>query len=400
MNRDESIMSVPRLLARQNLIHGRRSHRVLPFEDSRKFVRQLKLRDYPQYFDWAQRFRPEGIPLRPDTSYKGKGWISYADFLGSDYVHRDKATKNEEIHNQAVTSLIEHAALAAPDIEFFFLPHVIQGDVLFRCRSANSCLSPGLDLDDGGWVPLQVMVSSPLHSQAPRYTRSVAPHTDTVIVLTSSAFEEYHVFNGSSFGTITSFMVNEKALSRFNADTVRKEDIGTTLTQMYEAMPHHSRLSWLRRRGTTGRACRYAIFLEHIIRLVYSPCGFWPAKVVFPLSRAECSIILDGKRIVHRVGAHENLRKGIRGEAHRVKANFDFFLLAVPCPGDQDVLQGFFLAPRARAILAFYWYPPYVKLDNPRSMRTQQWQKEFYIPVTDSTETQIRESVLAILDGQ
>ena len=55
-----------------------------PFNDARAFVR---LQNIPNYSKWQQYCRsgnkPDNIPGNPDRIYKGKGWTSWGDFLGS-----------------------------------------------------------------------------------------------------------------------------------------------------------------------------------------------------------------------------------------------------------------------------------------------------------------------------
>jgi hypothetical protein len=76
------------LLTPQALLEGRPlgsinlKDGVLPFEEARKIVRGLKLKDT---YDWKKYYssglRPYNIPTAPDSAYKNSGWISLYDWL-------------------------------------------------------------------------------------------------------------------------------------------------------------------------------------------------------------------------------------------------------------------------------------------------------------------------------
>ena len=53
------------------------------FEEARDFARSLGLESYEEWREWSQRGKkPSDIPSGPDHIYKGKGWLSWPDFLG------------------------------------------------------------------------------------------------------------------------------------------------------------------------------------------------------------------------------------------------------------------------------------------------------------------------------
>lgn len=55
-----------------------------PFEESRKFAKQLKLQDIAAWTAWSKSgAKPEDIPANPWGVYKGKGWINWSDWLGT-----------------------------------------------------------------------------------------------------------------------------------------------------------------------------------------------------------------------------------------------------------------------------------------------------------------------------
>ena len=55
-----------------------------PFEEARKFARQLNLKDIAAWTAWSKSgTKPEDIPANPWGVYKGKGWINWRDWLGT-----------------------------------------------------------------------------------------------------------------------------------------------------------------------------------------------------------------------------------------------------------------------------------------------------------------------------
>ena len=57
------------------------------FQNARKFVRKIKCSGRTQWVEYCKSGKkPEDIPNWPDAVYKNKGWTSWSDFLGTDYV--------------------------------------------------------------------------------------------------------------------------------------------------------------------------------------------------------------------------------------------------------------------------------------------------------------------------
>jgi superfamily II DNA or RNA helicase/SAM-dependent methyltransferase len=64
-------------IASQNRIY-------LPFEEARAFVRSLGLKSQAEWAAWAKSDdKPDNIPAQPYQTYKGKGWVSMGDWLGT-----------------------------------------------------------------------------------------------------------------------------------------------------------------------------------------------------------------------------------------------------------------------------------------------------------------------------
>ena len=55
------------------------------FTEARDFVRRLGLKSKKEWREWIKSGqRPSDIYSNPDRGYKGKGWLSWGDFLGFD----------------------------------------------------------------------------------------------------------------------------------------------------------------------------------------------------------------------------------------------------------------------------------------------------------------------------
>eukprot|EP00947_MAST-08B_sp_MAST-8B-sp1_P003397 g3397.t1 len=71
------------------------SDQMLPFERARDAVRALKMTSLKEWFEWSNSGqRPCNVPSNPHRFYKGKGWVSYPDWMG--YKPKDtKAISNQ-----------------------------------------------------------------------------------------------------------------------------------------------------------------------------------------------------------------------------------------------------------------------------------------------------------------
>lgn len=57
------------------------------FNEARDFVRKMKLRNRDDWRDYCNsKTFPIDIPKRPDNAYKDKGWISWGDWFGSEFI--------------------------------------------------------------------------------------------------------------------------------------------------------------------------------------------------------------------------------------------------------------------------------------------------------------------------
>ena len=66
----------------------RRSSKKRSFTEARDYVRRLGLKSYKEWQEWSKSGqRPSDIYFNPDRGYKGKGWLSWGDFLRYDEGH-------------------------------------------------------------------------------------------------------------------------------------------------------------------------------------------------------------------------------------------------------------------------------------------------------------------------
>ena len=57
----------------------------MEFEEAREYVRKVGLKSQRQWWQWCRDgHRPADVPSKPHEKYKGKGWVSWPDWLGYD----------------------------------------------------------------------------------------------------------------------------------------------------------------------------------------------------------------------------------------------------------------------------------------------------------------------------
>ena len=65
------------------------------FEDARKFVRSLKLKNWNEWYQYAKSDeKPDDVPSEPRLTYRNKGWKSYGDWLGTGTLSPTEKSKN------------------------------------------------------------------------------------------------------------------------------------------------------------------------------------------------------------------------------------------------------------------------------------------------------------------
>ncbi len=85
-------------LGSTNISNREKSRNWRPLVDARAFVHQLGLHSSAEWRTFAQSDkRPSDIPATPEKTYKSKGWLSYADWLGSSQ-NRSKNSKYLDFH--------------------------------------------------------------------------------------------------------------------------------------------------------------------------------------------------------------------------------------------------------------------------------------------------------------
>lgn len=78
----------------------------LPFEEARKFVRSLGLRNRTEYREYCRSGKkPFDIPSTPEIIYKNSGWTYYGDFLGNSSFPRLKKYRSFDKAREFVNSL-------------------------------------------------------------------------------------------------------------------------------------------------------------------------------------------------------------------------------------------------------------------------------------------------------
>lgn len=63
---------------------GLQQHKWRPFQEARAFVGNFGLKSVADWDAWAKsNARSENIPASPGRVYRGKGWVSWEDWLGT-----------------------------------------------------------------------------------------------------------------------------------------------------------------------------------------------------------------------------------------------------------------------------------------------------------------------------
>ncbi len=82
-------ISMPHWLGLNKLTGAEKKNAVLPYAEAKKAVHSLKLRSFEEWLTYRKGGMPnlpqlgETIPGNPYNYYKGKGWISWSDWLGN-----------------------------------------------------------------------------------------------------------------------------------------------------------------------------------------------------------------------------------------------------------------------------------------------------------------------------
>jgi superfamily II DNA or RNA helicase len=65
--------------------------KYLPYDEAKSFVRNLNLNSGEKWREYCKSgIKPDNIPAKPDQSYKGKGWKSMGDWLGTERIATQK----------------------------------------------------------------------------------------------------------------------------------------------------------------------------------------------------------------------------------------------------------------------------------------------------------------------
>jgi len=67
-----------------NISDRERTKNFLPFTDAKKFTHSLRLKSQTEWFEYCKSDnKPENMPIKPNQSYKNKGWKNWGDWLGT-----------------------------------------------------------------------------------------------------------------------------------------------------------------------------------------------------------------------------------------------------------------------------------------------------------------------------
>ena len=60
-----------------------KDRKYLSYNDAKKFMKRVGLKNVKEWQSWSKEYRPINIPANPNLYYKNKGWKSFGDFLGN-----------------------------------------------------------------------------------------------------------------------------------------------------------------------------------------------------------------------------------------------------------------------------------------------------------------------------
>lgn len=126
-----------------------------PFHEAREFARSLNLGSSSEWFSYCKtKERPHDIPSNPRTVYKGKGWISFGDWLGTGivatfrqeylpfikaraYARRLKLKSRADWESHCRSGKLPHNIPKAPEVVYREKGWVSVGDWLGTGNDAN-----------------------------------------------------------------------------------------------------------------------------------------------------------------------------------------------------------------------------------------------------------------------
>ena len=94
--RDKGWVSWMDWLGTDNIRGGSKKGDYLPYETARDLVRGHNLKGQKEWWEWSKGGqRPANIPSHPDEVYRGKGWVSWMDWLGNE--NKNTSSSENEI---------------------------------------------------------------------------------------------------------------------------------------------------------------------------------------------------------------------------------------------------------------------------------------------------------------
>ena len=70
----------------------------MPFEKAKKIIRKQNLKNIKEFLKFLKNNSNLNIPTNPNTTYKNDGWVSFPDFLGTDYISSAERKNPNNIH--------------------------------------------------------------------------------------------------------------------------------------------------------------------------------------------------------------------------------------------------------------------------------------------------------------
>lgn len=408
-----------------------RPEQLMSYAEARTFIRKFGFKSQSEWRTWSQqppnlRKRPTFIPANPYQTYKGKGWVSWYDFLG----HVPRVTAHARLgdsppsqHSRSVCEasrskqeFVEFVGRERPEFKLVALPWG------FVATHLLSIVDPERPSD--AWTPLILRFTRPRSEAAGsgtglyliQYTRSQIG-LDAIIVSSGggvcySRGSDRHADAIRSKGQIPERYNTSLRASDFKP----REDVFELLSELWKSGQHRRQTDWLTCETLCHNVCKTkfqrsfmnlrASFLDPLgISVRMAPSSTNSSATLLLGDRSRVSLRTAQKRKGGWFSASVAVSAGWTNVKRPVRLDdqIDYFIFAIPAeflaPG--RVVDGQFhcmMVPRAFALsegwissgpassasgsglLTAMLYPPYLDLSScPERAAKQARQSQFYV---------------------
>jgi len=151
---------------------GRKNYRS--FEEAREYIKTLNFNSYKEFRNWSQSAnKPTDIPSAPDQKYRFKGWVSWSDFLGHNYIATSKRKSKDFLSARAYIRSLK-----------------FKSNKLYKAwcktsdRPQNIPVNPNITYKGNGWISW----SDWLGNNAKNFKRNFRSYSEAKVYIQSKRF--------------------------------------------------------------------------------------------------------------------------------------------------------------------------------------------------------------------